>query len=73
MSNFNNFRVNFVLLHVVFLKKLYSFHKFYTTARRDGRDKSQLWEDDDEEMLVEVLEMKMMLTCGLDSNSVGVM
>ena len=44
-----------------------------TPARRDGRDKSQLWEDDDEEMLVEVLEMKMMMTCGLDSNSVGVM
>ena len=53
----------------VVLKKLYSWHKFYTTARRDDRDRSQLLEDDGEE----VLEMKMMMTCGLDSNSVGVM
>ena len=60
-------------IRVVFLKKLYSWHKFYTTACRDGRDKSELWEDDDDEELVEVLEMKMMMTCGLDSNSVGVM
>ena len=27
-----------------FLKNLHSWHKFYTTAGRDGRDKSQLCE-----------------------------
>ena len=27
---------------VVFWKNLHSWHKFYTTADRDGRDKSQL-------------------------------
>ena len=26
-----------------FWKNLHSWHKFYTTAGRDGRDKSQLW------------------------------
>ena len=29
---------------VNFPENLHSWHKFYTTAGRDGRDKSQLWE-----------------------------
>ena len=41
--------VNLVILascarhHVDFPENLHSWHKFYTTAGRDGRDKSQLW------------------------------
>ena len=34
--------VNFVLLSVVFLKNLHSWHKFYMTAGRGSRDKLQL-------------------------------
>ena len=33
---------NFVRNRVVFWENLHSWHKFYTTAGRDGRDKSQL-------------------------------
>ena len=37
------FYKNFARKRVVFWKNLHSWHKFYTTAGRDGRDKSQLW------------------------------
>ena len=37
------FYKNYARKHVVFWKNLHSWQKFYTTAGRDGRDKSQLW------------------------------
>ena len=33
---------NYAINCVVFQENLHSWHKFYTTASRDGRDKSQL-------------------------------
>ena len=38
-----NFYANFARKRVVFWKNLHSWRKFYTTASRDSRDKSQLW------------------------------
>ena len=38
-----------------FLENLHSWHKFYTTAGRDGRDKSQLWPDLGHSWLIDVL------------------
>ena len=55
---------NYARKRVFFQKNLHSWHKSYTTAGRDGSDKSQLWFNDsftamDDNVIVHVQETRL--------------